>query len=273
MIPYVGENAAAAEGKARRSPAWRFAAGIVRPGMNVLMGKDWQGLEKIPSDGCIVVANHVSAVDPLAVLHAVYRSGTTPHIMAKESLFRVPVLGALMRKVQLIPVARGDREKSQQSFEAAYEIIQQGGAVVIYPEGTLTKDPGLWPMRMKTGAARLALITGAPVIPLSHWGTHRFLPRGKKLPRILPRRRYSLRADKPVDLSDLRGRPLSRTLLAEATQRIEQALTDGVAELRGEPAPELIWDRNIHQRVPRDQLRARAEQAENEAGKKAKEED
>lgn len=272
MIPQVGDNGTAAEGTARRSPAWRFAAGIVRPGMNALMGKDWHGLENIPSDGCIVVANHVTEVDPLAVLHAVYRSGTTPHIMAKDSLFRVPVLGRLMHALQFIPVARGDREKAQQSLDAAREVIQQGGAIFIYPEGTLTQDPEHWPMRMKTGAARLALQTGAPVIPLTHWGTHEFLPPKAKLPRLLPRRRYRLRVDRPVGLSDLRGRPMSRTVLAEATQRIEQALTDGVAQLRGESAPELIWDRNISQRVPRDQLRARAEQKEREAEAKAKEE-
>ncbi len=233
--------------------------------MNALMGKEWHGLENIPSDGCIVVANHVSLIDPLAVLHAVYRSGTTPHIMAKDSLFRVPVLGTLMSELQLIPVTRNARDRSRESLDIAHGIIQEGGAVVIYPEGTLTTDPDQWPMRMKTGAARLALTTGAPIVPLTHWGTHRFLPFGAKAPRILPRRSYTLRADEPLDMSDLRSRPLSRTVLAQATQRIEQALTEGVSRLRGEPAPELIWDRNISQRVPRDQLRARAEQQDRHA--------
>ncbi len=246
----------------RTTPAFRAAAAVVRPAMNVLMGKDWRGLEKLPDTGYIAVSNHISEVDPVAVAHAIYAAGNTPHMMAKDSLFRVPVLGSALRRLQQIPVARADRGEARRSLETAQQVLSQGGAIVIYPEGTLTRDPELWPMRSKTGAARLALNTGAPLIPITHWGVQDFFPQYAKAPKIFPRTRYVLQVGDPIDLDDLRDKPLTRTILATATERIEEALTAGVAQLRGEPAPELIWDRALNQRVPRGQLRAREAQRE-----------
>lgn len=242
----------------RSSPGFRVAAAVVRPGMNVLMGKEWRGLDKLPEGGYIAVANHISEVDPVVVAHAVYRGGNTPHFMAKDSLWKVPVLGSVMRVLKQIPVARSDRTAARKSLDVASEVLAEGGAILIYPEATLTRDPEMWPMRSKTGAARLALNTGVPLIPITHWGVQDFLPRYTKLPRLLPRKKYRLQVGDEVDLSDLRDQPLTRTRLAEATQRVESALTQGVSELRGEPAPELIWDRALNQRVPRNQLEADA---------------
>lgn len=207
------------------------------------------------------MANHVSEIDPLPVAHAIYRGGHTLHFMAKESLFQVPGLGFVLRSLQQIPVSRdGDRSQAGKSLQIAAEVLTGGGAIIIYPEGTLTRDPDLWPMRAKTGAARLALRTGAPVIPVTHWGVNHFLAPYAKRAKLLPRQRYTLQVGDEVDLSDLRGKPMTRTLLADATQRIERALTDGVAGLRGEAPPEHIWDRAVRQRVPRNQLQARASQ-------------
>ncbi|WP_300345406.1 lysophospholipid acyltransferase family protein [Nesterenkonia sp.] len=240
---------------------FRAAAAVVRPSMNVLMGKQWEGLENLPTDGCIVVANHVSELDPLAVAHAVYMSGSTPHFLAKDSLFRVPAFGGVLRGLKQIPVARGDRSEARRSLQVASEVLSSGGAILIYPEGTLTRDSELWPMRAKTGAARLALETGAPLIPVTHWGVQDFFPPYAKAPKPFPRKRYRLRVGEEIDIDDLRGKPRTRTVLAEATQRVEDALTAGVAALRGEQPPELIFDRAVGQRVPRNQIRARAEQA------------
>lgn len=244
------------------TPRWQIVGGLFRPGMNMLMGKDWHGLDTLPDTGYIAVANHVSEVDPIAVGHVVFSGGNTPHFMAKESLFRVPALGALMRSLKQIPVARGDRFKARESLELAKQVLAEGGAIIIYPEGTLTRDPDLWPMRAKTGAARLALNTGVPLVPITHWGLQSWLPQYARLPRLLPRKRYTLRVGAPVDLSDLRDRPLTRTVLAEATERIEAALTEGVAQLRGQTPPENIWDAAVRQRIPRGQLKAKAAQEE-----------
>lgn len=244
----------------RSSLGFTAAASAVRPGMNLALGKDWRGLETLPDQGFIVVANHVSELDPLAVAHAVYMSGSTPHFLAKDSLFRVPVLGSVLRGLQQVPVARADRAAAHESLQIAQQVLDTGGAILIYPEGTLTRDPELWPMRAKTGAARLALSTGAPLIPITHWGVQDFLPPYARIPRVLPRRKYRLQAGEPIDLADLRAGPLTRTALTEATQRVEQALTAGVAALRGEEPPEHIWDRALKQRVPRDQLQARGDE-------------
>ncbi|TLP77472.1 lysophospholipid acyltransferase family protein [Nesterenkonia sphaerica] len=235
----------------------RATAHLVRPMMNLLIGKEWRGLETLPESGFIAVTNHVSKIDPLAVGLAVVRTGTIPHFLAKDSLFRLPVVGPALTRLQQVPVARADRQAAKQSLQVAQSALDRGGAIMIYPEGTLTRDPELWPMRAKTGAARLALNTGAPLIPFVHWGLQDVLAPYAKLPKPWPRKKYVLQVGDPIDLSDLRQRPLTRTVLAEATERVEAALTEGVAQLRGEPAPELIWDRALNQRVPRHQLRAR----------------
>lgn len=251
--------------------AFRVVAGVVRPAMNVLMGKEWRGLEKFPQTGFIAVANHVSEIDALAVGHAIYREGNTVHFMAKDSLFRVPVVGLALSTTDQIPVSRGDRSEVGKSLEVAAKVLYGGGAIMIYPEGTLTRDPDLWPMRIKSGAARLALATGAPVIPVTHWGVQDFLPTYSKRPKLLPRQKYTLQVGEEVDLSDLRAKPITRTVLTEATQRIEEALTAGVAQLRGEAPPKQIWDRAAKRRVPRNQIQAPAQQEAEPGGDPAAE--
>ena len=234
---------------------FRTTASVAIPGLNLLMGHRWKGLETLPEGGFIVVANHVSEMDPLALAHAVYSSGHTFHFMTKDSLFRIPALGKLLRGLKQIPVSRDSRTDARRSLDAAKDVLAAGGAIMIYPEGTLTRDPEGWPMRAKTGAARLALSTGAPLIPITHWGVQEFFGTYAKLPRVFPRKRYELTVGEEIDLSDLRAVPMTRAVLTEATERIESALTDGVAALRGEQPPELIWDRSLRQRVPRKQPR------------------
>ncbi|MGJ9372119.1 lysophospholipid acyltransferase family protein [Nesterenkonia sp. CF4.4] len=231
------------------------AAAVCIPVLNLALGRRWKGLETLPEGGFIVVANHVSEIDPLVVAHAVYRSGHTFHFLIKDSLVRIPVLGKVFTGLKQIPVSRDSRTDAGRSLDAAKDVLAADGAVMIYPEGTLTRDPEGWPMRAKTGAARLALSTGAPLIPITHWGVQELFGTYAKVPKFLPRKRYQLTVGEPIDLSDLRSGPMTRTVLTEATERIEAALTEGVASLRGEEAPELIWDRTLRQRVPRSQPR------------------
>ena len=118
------------------------------------------------------------------------------------------------------------------------EAVHQGRAVVIYPEGTITRDPDLWPMAGKTGAARIALRTGCPVVPIGQWGAQELMY-GPQIhfPKLLPRKTLRLLVGDPVDLDDLREQPVSAATLAEATDRIMDAITGLVAELRQEPPP------------------------------------
>ena len=145
--------------------------------------------------------------------------------MVKESLFRYPVLGYVLRKLRQIPVARGSADAAK-SLKHAEEALREGACVVVYPEGTVTRDPDLWPMVGKTGVARLALATGVPVIPVAHWGAQELLPYGKETrPRLLPRKTFRVLVGPPVDLSKYQGQPIRGTVLREATADIMAAIT------------------------------------------------
>jgi 1-acyl-sn-glycerol-3-phosphate acyltransferase len=223
----------------RRLGFWRrFAVMLVIPVMQVLTRRSWAGQDNVPAEGgVILVPNHVSHFDPLVIAHYVYVAGRWPRFLGKASLWKVPVFGYLLRKTRQIPVERGSVE-AVRSLDVLVDAINQGGAVIIYPEGTTTKEPDLWPMRGKTGAARLALVTGAPVIPIANWGAERvFDPRTSRL-RLRPRTPVSVAAGKPVDLSRWAGAAPSRTVLEQMTEAIMLDIRELLTEIRaGDPPP------------------------------------
>ncbi|MBP2374465.1 1-acyl-sn-glycerol-3-phosphate acyltransferase [Paeniglutamicibacter psychrophenolicus] len=210
-----------------------------------MISRTWRDFDKLPEGGFILCPNHVTEIDPLVVGHAIYSSKRYPRYLAKESLFKVPVLGTILRNTGQVPVARTSAGASQ-SLKAAREVLDANGVIVIYAEGTLTRDPDLWPMRGHTGAARLALQTGAPVIPMAHWGAQELFPRYAKGLKLFPRKRVTVIAGDPVDLDDLRDVPLTRTVLLEATERIMRAIAKDVGVLRGQKAPDVLWDPADH---------------------------
>ena len=219
----------------------RFVAGLVKPPLWYLTKRTWTGMEHLPADGrgVIIASNHLSHVDPLTCGHYLYDAGRWPQFLAKASVFRVPVAGWIITKCRQIPVERGSVEAIR-SLEKLTAALDQGGTVVIYPEGTTTKEPGLWPMRGKTGVARLALATGAPVIPMAMWGPQQiFDPRTSKW-SFKPRRPVSVTVGKPVDLSRWDGAEASRATLDEMTEAIMLDVRDLVAGLRHEEPPPLF---------------------------------
>jgi len=220
---------------------YRLAAIILRRPMLMLTRRDWHGTEHIPDGGAVVVVNHISHFDPLSFAHFVYDAGRLPRFLAKAGLFGVPFIGSVLRGAEQIPVYRetGDATKA---FSAAVDAVRRGELVAVYPEATLTRDPDLWPMMGKTGAARIALETGAPVIPVAQWGAQAVLPPYTKRIRLLPRRTMYLRAGPPVDLSDVVDEPVEAELLAEVTERIMSAITGLLEEIRGEHAPAVRFD-------------------------------
>ncbi|MGH3681580.1 MAG: lysophospholipid acyltransferase family protein [Natronosporangium sp.] len=220
----------------------RFAVVVVKPPLFLLTRRRWHGAEHIPATGgVIVVANHVSHADPLAVAHFVYDAGRWPQFLGKQSVFEVPVVGWILRRVRQIPVRRGTIDAAR-SLAAATAAVRAGDAVVIYPEGTITRHPDLWPMRGRTGVARLWLDTGAPVVPVVSWGAQAiFDPRtGKFRPR--PRTPVTVVAGPPIDLSAYRGSAPTTATLYAVTEAVMERLRDLLAEVRGEPAPPL-WSR------------------------------
>lgn len=225
----------------RRLGFWRrFAVVVLKPPLTLMTRRTWSGLEHIPQTGpLIIVANHISHVDPLAAAHFVYDSGRWPQFMIKASVFKVPVLGWLMTRFRQIPVQRGTTDAAK-ALEAATAVVDDGESIIIYPEGSTTKEPNLWPMKGKTGAARLALTTGAPVVPVVSWGAQRiFDPRTKKW-RLRPRTPVIVVAGPPVDLSRWKDQPPTSPVLIEMTNEIMNRLREMIAEVRGEPAPP-VW--------------------------------
>ncbi len=225
-----------------RGWAFGFCVAVVEPLVVLLTKRRWSGGENIPaSGGCVLVANHISHLDPLTFGHFVYAWGRIVRFLAKAEVFDVPFVGRIVRSAGQIPVQRLTSEASQ-SFTAAVEAVAAGRCVVVYPEGTLTRDPDLWPMTGKTGAARIALASGAPVIPVAQWGANHILAPYARRPRLLPRRTITMKAGPPVDLDDLRELPLTPEVLRRATARIMDDITALLEDVRGEKAPAVRFD-------------------------------
>ncbi|MEW1751452.1 lysophospholipid acyltransferase family protein [Streptomyces angustmyceticus] len=229
----------------RRIGFWyRLAAVICKPPLLVLFRRDWQGMEHIPADGGFITAvNHNSYLDPLSYAHYQYNTGRVPRFLAKAGLFRSGFVGLMMRGTGQIPVYRETTDAAN-AFRAAVSAIDKGECVAFYPEGTLTRDPELWPMQGKTGAARVALLTKAPVIPVAQWGANDAMPpyaKEKKL-RLFPRKTLRVKAGPPVDLSAFHGQEPTAEVLRAVTDVIMAAITEQLAGLRGEPAPAEPYD-------------------------------
>ncbi|MEU2698958.1 lysophospholipid acyltransferase family protein [Micromonospora aurantiaca (nom. illeg.)] len=227
----------------RRLGFWRrLAVVLVKPLMTVWTRRTWRGMEHLRRDGgVILVPNHISHADPLVVAHYIYDAGRWPRFLGKASVFRVPVVGWILHRCQQIPVERGTVE-AVKSLDKLVAALAEGGAVVIYPEGTTTREPDLWPMKGKTGAARLALATGAPVVPIAMVGPERmFDPRTARF-GLRPRTPVTVIAGPPVDLSRWAGAAPTRPILEEMTDTIMLRIRDLVAEIRGGTPPPL-WQR------------------------------
>lgn len=229
-------------GHVRRSGRLGFwfclAAVILLPFMTWSTKRDWQGQGNLEQDsgGIIVAANHLSWFDPLALSHLLWCADRPPRFLAKEPLFRIPVIGRIIGGAGQIPVYRESKE-AVAAVRDAISAVEAGECVVVYPEGTMTKDPDLWVMGLKTGAARIALATKRPVIPVAQWGPQEVMPTYVNRFRLLPRKTMTMRVGPPVHLDDLYDQPMDADTLRIASQRIWEAITAQLALARGEAAP------------------------------------
>ena len=236
---------------AKTGPYYNAAVSILWPTLMVWTRRDWYGREYLgkPGDGLVVAANHMSWFDPMVICHFMNDTGRPPRFLAKDALFDLPVVGPVVGGAGQIPVHRETNDAAH-AVQSAVAAVQDGEAVVVYPEGTLTRDPDLWPMSGKTGAARISLISGAPVIPLAHWGAQEVMRPYRKELKLFPPKTMHVAAGPPVDLDDLRGMDMDQAVLEEATTRILDAITALQAEFRGEPVPSERWNMKRAARVP-----------------------
>ncbi|MFI0356723.1 lysophospholipid acyltransferase family protein [Actinomadura sp. 9N407] len=236
------------------SPAWRkLTIVILRPLLYGMLKREWRGRENVPGEGGVIIAaNHISEADPFALAHFVFESGRYPVYLAKSTLFDVRFVRNVLRGTGQIAVYR-DRADAAMALKDAEQALLNGQCLMFYPEGSCTRDPELWPMTGQTGAARMALTTGAPVVPVASWGAHELLPYKKAEQRGLagtlkrgfhpfPRKRMRVIAGPPVDLARFEGEPLSKETLRAATDEIMRAIAGLLGELRGERPPEELYD-------------------------------
>jgi 1-acyl-sn-glycerol-3-phosphate acyltransferase len=218
----------------------------VLPAMAAMTKLHIRGHEHLPAKGAFVLSpNHYSEIDPIVMAVAVWKAGRVPRFMAKASLFRLPIVGRILRAAGQIPVERSGRQSGGAPMEAARMLVRDELGVIIYPEGSLTRDPDLWPMRGKTGAVRMALEAGVPLIPAAHWGTQHLMPRYGKGIRPFPRKHVQILFGPPVDLSEFAGKTDQRSMTA-ATDKVMAAIAGLLGELRGEQPPAARHDPTQH---------------------------
>ncbi len=200
-----------------------------------------QAIARLPGGPIIVISNHASYADGVLLALACRRMGRSIRLLATGGVFRAPVLGWLARRLGFIPVAR-DTSTAADSLPIAAAALREGEAVGIFPEGRTTRDPHLWPERSKTGAVRLALETGVPIVPIAMVGTHRVLP-GKRrilalIKNLILRPTVLVEVGEPIDVRALTGPdPVATSTIRDVSDEVMDRLVDLVALVRDEPAP------------------------------------
>ncbi|MET3423358.1 1-acyl-sn-glycerol-3-phosphate acyltransferase [Actinoplanes tereljensis] len=223
----------------RVPPMWRFMLALSRivvwPLCRLRVSGDVPA--QLRGRAVILAANHVSPFDPIVMTAACHKIGIAPRILATGGIFDAPIAGAAMTAAGHIRVDRGTSRVAD-ALPSAADALAGGAMVLVYPEGRIGLDPWMWPERGKTGVARMAAASGAPVLPVAQWGAHAVLPYDtpKDLVRSIlraVRRRPVVHVrfgTVPVDLSSVTGTPGARAM--KATRLIMEGIDDTLAELR-----------------------------------------
>lgn len=189
-----------------------------------------EGAENIPRHGPAIVAiNHIAYMDAFAGCYLVDHCKRRPRFLAKAELFQDKRIAWILRGCGQIPVRRGT-PNAPVALDHALEALRKGEVVVVFPEGTITNDPNLDPMTPKTGAARLALESGAPLIPVALWGTQNIWPKGFAK-NWRPRQKILVRIGPPLDVS---GDAASPDAWAETGEKLMSAIGHLLAGIRTE---------------------------------------
>jgi 1-acyl-sn-glycerol-3-phosphate acyltransferase len=192
--------------------------------------------QRLRNGPLILAVNHVSPVDPFLMTAACRKAGVAPRFLATGGIFTAPVVGAVMRACGHIRVDRWTAHVAE-ALPAAAAALKVNSVVLVYPEGRIGLDPWMWPERGKTGTARMAALSGAPVLAVAQWGAHEVLP--YVAPRRLVRSLASALVRRPVvrvrfgavvDLSGLTGTAGAQAM--RATRRIIDAIDATLVPLR-----------------------------------------
>jgi len=228
------------------NPTWKVSAGILIPLVKLISKRDWRGTENIPRTGpMIAISNHISYMDPLILTYFLYNNGRAVRFLGKASLFKLPIVGWILRHAEQVPVEREIKGAAAVALPHAIAFLKAGHCLGVYPEGTLTRDENLWPMRAKTGLARLAVMTKTPVIPCAQWGAQEILEPYSKRPKLWPRTKVTVLAGKPLDFSPWFGKEDDHLAMVEATAYAMSAITTLLEEIRGESSPKEIFDPHL----------------------------
>jgi len=200
---------------------------------------------ELRAEPLLLAANHIGVFDAFVLIAACKRLGFSPRFLLAGGLLDAPVIGPALRASGHLRIDRGKATAVEQ-FTAAVEAMRTTpNPILVYPEGRISHDPGLWPERGKTGAARLALAAGVPVIPISQWGAHEavywgtervdgpadLLPLARSgLTAPLRRPAFKVHFGTPVDLSDVEPDRPGAGVRAHA--KIMRAITAGLVPLR-----------------------------------------
>lgn len=198
----------------------------------------------LPAGPIIIISNHASHADGVLLALVCRRMGRSVRLLATAGVFRAPVLGGLTRRLGFIPVERGSATAAD-ALEAASEALAAGEAIGIFPEGRTTRDPNHWPERSKTGAVRLALLTGAPIVPVAMVGTHRVVGRGHPIRSILVnvilRPKVLVEVGEPIDVRELAGGDsASPEAVREISDEVWGHMIALVGQLRDDAAPDPV---------------------------------
>ncbi len=218
---------------------YSFAIDVLWPLMALSARLRFRGT--LPPGPLLLASNHLSYADPVTVTAFALSRGRIPRYLARADLWTIPVIGKVVSGGGHIAVER-NTARARDAFAGAVDAVRRGECVAFFPEAGFSDNQDFWPSeKVKNGIARVALETGAPVVPVVNWGTHLMLPEEARFPRLFPRVTVDIVAAEPVDLSDLvpaDPEQIDRALLDEATKRIMHAITTLLADLRDEQPPQ-----------------------------------